>query len=112
MNGSTRPSLEGRARRARWAAFVIVALVASLAIFATPVAAASQTKSANVSLAGGTDPGVTYNVTGTCDECVPDLMGQLVTGHGSWSFAFGAAVHTVVAHIHPDHTAFAVAVDW
>jgi PKD repeat protein len=68
----------------------------NLAAYVTPVAAASQTKTANISLAGGTDVGVSYDVTGTCDDCVPDAMAQLVTGNDDWSFAFGATVHTVV----------------
>ncbi|HET7030200.1 MAG TPA: PKD domain-containing protein [Candidatus Limnocylindrales bacterium] len=71
-------------------------LLANLAYAATPVAAATQTKTTGVSLAGGTDVGVAYDTTATCDPCVPDDMAQLVTGHGSWAFAFGATVHTVV----------------
>ncbi len=77
-------------------ALVIVALVANLAVYVGPVAAASQSKSTSISLAGGTDVGVSYDVTGVCDDCVPDAMAQLVTGNDDWSFAFGAAVHTVV----------------
>jgi hypothetical protein len=88
--------MEGRSRRARWVALVILALAANLAAYVTPVAAASQTETAGISLAGGTDVGVSYDVTGTCDDCVPDLMGQVVTGNGDWSFAFGSTVHTVV----------------
>lgn len=96
MTRTLEPSLEGRSRRARWVALVIVALVANLAAVVTPVAAASQTKTTSVSLTGGTDVGVSYDVTGTCDDCVPDLMAQLVTGNDDWSFAFGATVRTVV----------------
>ena len=86
----------GRHRRARSASILIVALLANLVAAATPVAAANQTKSASVSLGGGTDVGVAYDVTASCDGCVPDDFAQLVTGHSSWSFAFGATVHTVV----------------
>lgn len=91
--------MQGRSRRARWSALVIVALIANLAASVAPAAAANQTKTANVSLGGGTDAGISYDVTGTCDDCVPDLMGQVVTGHGDWSFAFGATVHTVVDRV-------------
>ena len=96
MTPNSGPSVQGRSRRVRWVALVILALVANLAAYVTPVAAASQTKTTGVTLAGGTDVGVSYDVTGTCDDCVPDLMGQLVTGNSGWSFAFGATVHTVV----------------
>ncbi len=85
-----------RHRRKRVVSLLIAALLANLAVAATPVAAASQTRTTNVSLAGGTDVGVAYDVTATCDECVPDAMAQLVTGHGDWTFAFGATVHTTV----------------
>jgi hypothetical protein len=71
-------------------------MLANLAVYVAPVAAASQTKTASVSLAGGTDAGIAYDVTGACDDCVPDDMAQLVTGHDDWTFAFGATVHTVV----------------
>ena len=86
----------GRRRRARSVLLIVAAMVANLAAAASPVAAAAQTKSTGVSLAGGTDVGIAYDVTKTCDDCVPDAMAQLVTGHGDWTFAFGATVHTVV----------------
>jgi hypothetical protein len=85
-----------RHRRAWLVAVLTIVLGANLAAVATPVLAAGQTKTANVSLAGGTDVGVGYDVTSTCDDCVPDAMAQLVTGHDEWSFAFGGTVHTVV----------------
>lgn len=85
----------GRAR-GRAAALLTAALLANLGIAVAPVAAANQTQTTPVSLAGGTDVGVTYDTTATCDACVPDDMAQLVTGHSSWAFAFGATVHTAV----------------
>src|SRR5512141_1145068 len=89
----------GRQRRARLPWLLAAALIVNLAAAVSPVAAASQTQTANVSLAGGTDVGVAYDVTSTCDGCVPDDFAQLVTGHGDWTFAFGATVHTIVDRI-------------
>src|SRR4051794_22522421 len=88
-----------RRRRMRWMSLIVVALVANLAAAATPVAAASQTKTTAVSLAGGTAVDVSYDVTETCDGCVPDDFAQLVTGQSSASFAFGATVHTAVDRV-------------
>jgi PKD repeat protein len=86
----------GRHRRGRWAFLVVIALAANLAASVTPVAAASQTKTTGISLSGGTDTGVAYDVTETCDTCVPDDLANAFTGHSGWAFAFGADVHTTV----------------
>ena len=85
-----------RPRRSLLARLVIVAVIANLVAAVTPVAAANQTKTTGITLAGGTDVGVSYNVLDYCDACVPDDFAQLVTGHPDWSFAFGADVHTTV----------------
>ena len=85
-------------RRARWSVLVLVALVGNLIAFVGPVAAASQTKTTAISLAGGKATNVAYDVTGTCDACVPDDLAEVVTGQ-DWGFAFGASVHTVVDRI-------------
>jgi PKD repeat protein len=91
------PRRTGTARlRARSAAVMIVALVVNMAVAASPAVAASQTQTTAVSLKGGTDVDATYDTTAACDACVPDDMAQLVTGHSSWAFAFGATVHTAV----------------
>ena len=96
MNATPTRTSPARKRSVRLMALVVVALIANLFAVASPVAAATQTKTANVSLSGGTDVGVSYDVTAACDGCVPDDFAQLVTGQGSASFAFGATVHTVV----------------
>ena len=96
MKGMSTLTTNGRRGRVRWVLLVVVAFIANLGAAAAPVAAASQTKTTSVSLSGGTDVGVSYNVTSTCDGCVPDDLAQVVTGQGNASFAFGANVHTVV----------------
>ena len=79
-------------------AFVLVTVLATLLLGASPVFAASQVKSTTLTFAGSADPGVSYTVENACDLCVPDDGGTLVTGQGG-SFAFGAKATTTVDHI-------------
>jgi PKD repeat protein len=84
-----------RQRQAGLVALVVIAVLANLAVFVAPAAAASQTKTTTVSLSGGKDLSVGYDVTAACDACVPDDLAQVVTGQ-DWAFAFGANVHTTI----------------
>lgn len=60
-----------------------------------PAFAAPQTRSTSIALAGGTNPDITYSLTGVCDDCVPDALAQVFTGQNG-AFAFGADALTHV----------------
>ena len=77
---------------------------AALVLAASPVLAAPQTQSTTLSFTGSTNPSATYNLTGTCDACVPDDLAQFFTGDPG-SFAFGATATTAVTHLDWSDTA-------
>jgi hypothetical protein len=79
-------------------AFILVTVLATLLLGASPVFAASQTQSTTLTFAGSTDPGFSYAVENTCDTCIPDDLASLFTGQDG-SFAFGAKAITNVDHI-------------
>jgi hypothetical protein len=85
-------------------AIIFSSLVASLLLAASPVLAAAQTQSTSFNFSGSADPAITYSVTGTCDECIPDDLAIAFHG-GSGSFAFGATATTTVSHIDWTNTA-------
>ena len=65
-------------QRSRLAALLaVLMLVASLASFVAPVAAANQTKSTSISMSGGLATDITWNIEGACDECVPDDLAAI-----------------------------------
>lgn len=79
-------------------AFVLVTILATLLLGASPVLAASQTQSMSLSFTGSTNPSITYSVTNTCDACIPDDYAHLFYGDPG-AFAFGATVNTTVANL-------------
>jgi PKD repeat protein len=90
-------------RRPRAAAGVL-GVFAALVLAVSPVLAASQTQSTTLTFTGSSNPSATYNLTGTCDGCVPDAFAQFFTGDPG-SFAFGATATTAVSHLDWTNTA-------
>lgn len=85
-------------------AFAAIGLFAALLLAASPVLAANQTQSTTLTYTGSTNPSATYNLTGTCDGCIPDGLAQFFTGDPG-SFAFGATATTAVTHLDWTNTA-------
>ena len=79
-------------------AFVLVTVLATLLLGASPVFAASQVKSTTLTFTGSANPAVSYTVQNTCDTCIPDDLAAAFTLQGG-SFAFGATAVTTVDHI-------------
>ncbi|MGH2464192.1 MAG: hypothetical protein ACRDGI_01920, partial [Candidatus Limnocylindrales bacterium] len=78
--------------------------LAALLLAVSPVLAAPLTQSTTLTFAGSTNPSATYNLTGTCDGCIPDGLAQFFTGDPG-SFAFGATASTTVSHLDWTNTA-------
>lgn len=76
------------------AAIIGAALMA--ASLGSPVAAVSQTKTTTLHDSGSSSPGYSFDVSGVCDQCVPDVV-KVVLGSGSW--AYGVAASATVGHI-------------
>jgi hypothetical protein len=78
--------------------------LAALLLAVSPVLAAPLTQSTTLTYTGSTNPSATYNLTGTCDGCIPDALAQFFTGDPG-SFAFGATASTTVSHLDWTNTA-------
>lgn len=79
-------------------------VLAVLLLAVSPVLAAPVTQSTTLTFTGSTNPSATYNLTGTCDGCIPDALAQFFTGDPG-SFAFGATASTTVSHLDWTNTA-------
>jgi hypothetical protein len=98
MDGRSRT---GRTTSARWRRR-LAALGVGLAILtgATPVDAASQSRSTTFSLSGGQNTDTTWSIEGRCDECVPD-------DYAAIAFDDDALYEAVVqAQVHLTHVAW------
>jgi PKD domain len=76
------------------AALIGAALIA--ASVGGPVAAASQTKTTTLHDTGSSSPAYSFDVSGVCDQCVPDVV-KVVLGSGSW--AYGVTASATVGNI-------------
>jgi PKD repeat protein len=73
-----------RTRHEQWnrlaALLAVLMLMASLAPFVAPVAAANQTESTSFSMSGGLATDIKWNIEGACDDCVPDDLASILYG--------------------------------
>jgi PKD repeat protein len=67
-----KPALWRSAGARLWALLMTVLLVASLAPFVAPIAAATETKSTSIAMSGGLATDIKWNIEGACDDCVRD----------------------------------------
>ena len=75
---------------------VLIGSIGLVLASVAPAAAAAQTRSVGIVYHGATDTSYSFDVSGTCDTCIPDLFGALI-GPGSW--AYGATATGIVDHV-------------